>query len=69
MKGRKIYVLIRCFFFFEWLECRGELKIDEKGMRNRIKIEQGEEIEEISFLLGGLYLTRVSFWFVRKREC
>ena len=33
--------------------CRGELRIDEKGVKNRRKIERGEKIEEISFLLGG----------------
>ena len=33
--------------------CRVELRIDEKGVKNRIKIERGEKFEEISFLLGG----------------
>ena len=41
-------------FFFEWLVCRVGLRIDDKGMRNRIKIERGEKFEEISFLLGGI---------------
>ena len=50
--------------------CQVGLRIDEKGMKNRIKIERGEKIEENKFSSGGgLYLTRVSFWFVRKREC